>query len=59
VLVVDDPKTSIIFKYVLIGRGCVEEAFNNHAYTCLYKTLDMAEVLQLVGETRERRQRAG
>ena len=33
----------------------VEEAFNNHAYTCLYKPLDMAEVLQLVGEIWERK----
>lgn len=37
----------------------VEEALNNHAYACLYKPLEMAEVLRLVDEIRERRQMAG
>jgi CheY-like chemotaxis protein len=35
----------------------VEEALRNHAYTCLYKPLDMAEVLRLVDEIRERKQK--
>ena len=34
----------------------VEVALQNHAYTCLYKPLDMAELLKLVNEIRERRQ---
>ena len=37
----------------------VEEALNNHAYTCLYKPLDMEELLRLVDEIRERKQRQG
>jgi two-component system response regulator HydG len=36
----------------------VEEALNNSAYACLYKPFDMEEVLGLVNEIRERRQRA-
>lgn len=35
----------------------VEEALNNHAYTCVYKPLDMEEVLNLVDEIWERKQR--
>ncbi|MBU0491503.1 MAG: response regulator [Chloroflexi bacterium] len=34
--------------------GLVEEALRNHAYTCLYKPLDIAELLRLVEEIRER-----
>ena len=37
----------------------VEEALNNSAYACLYKPFDMEEVLRLVNEIRERRQKAG
>jgi two-component system response regulator HydG len=37
----------------------VEKALNNHAYTCLYKPLDMGEVLRLVEEIRERECKAG
>ena len=37
----------------------VEEALNNSAYACLYKPFDMEEMLRLVGEIRERRQKAG
>jgi two-component system response regulator HydG len=37
----------------------VEEALNNHAYTCLYKPLDMEDVLRLVDEIRERKQKIG
>ena len=37
----------------------VEEALKNHAYTCLYKPLDMSEVLRLVNEIWERNQKAG
>ena len=33
----------------------VEEALNNHAYSCLYKPLDMEEVLRLIDEIRERK----
>jgi two-component system response regulator HydG len=33
----------------------VEEALRNHAYTCLYKPLDMEEVLKLVDEIWERK----
>ena len=33
----------------------IEKALNNHAYTCLYKPLDMEEVLTLVNEIRERK----
>jgi len=36
----------------------VEEALNNTAYTCIYKPLDMEEVLGLVGEIREKKQKA-
>lgn len=35
----------------------VEEALRNHAYTCLYKPFDMAKLLRLVDEIRERKQR--
>ncbi|MFQ6121476.1 MAG: response regulator [Dehalococcoidales bacterium] len=37
----------------------VEEALHNHAYTCLYKPLDMGEMLRLVDEIRERKQKTG
>jgi two-component system response regulator HydG len=37
----------------------VEEALKNHAYTCLYKPLDMEELLRLVEEIWERKQKAG
>jgi DNA-binding response OmpR family regulator len=33
----------------------VEEALRNHAYTCLYKPLDMAELIRLVDELWERK----
>lgn len=35
----------------------VEEALHSHAYTCLYKPLDAEEVLRLVEEVWERKQR--
>ncbi len=34
----------------------VEEALKNDAYTCLYKPLDMEELLRLVDEIRKRKQ---
>jgi DNA-binding NtrC family response regulator len=34
----------------------VEEAINNHAYTCLYKPLDMTEVLGLTSEILKKKQ---
>lgn len=34
----------------------VEEAINNHAYTCLYKPLDMSEILSLTTEILKMRQ---
>ena len=37
----------------------VEEALQNHAYTCLYKPLEMEELLRLVDEIRERKRKAG
>jgi len=37
----------------------VEEALNNNAYTCLYKPLDMEELLRLVEEIEEKKQKAG
>jgi len=37
----------------------VEEALVNNAYTCLYKPLDMADVLRLVDEILDREQQAG
>ena len=37
----------------------VEEALRSDVYTCLYKPLEMEEVLKLVDEIRERKQRAG
>jgi len=37
----------------------VEEALRSNVYTCLYKPLEMEEVLKLVDEIRERKQRAG
>ena len=37
----------------------VEDALNNQAYTCLYKPLDVGEVLRLVDEILERKQKAG
>jgi len=36
----------------------VGEALNNTAYACIYKPLDMEEVLGLVGEIREKKQKA-
>jgi len=36
----------------------VEEALNNNAYTCLYKPLDMEELVRLVDEIRGRQQKA-
>ncbi len=36
----------------------VEEALKNSAYTCLYKPLDMTQVLALVDEIREMKQKA-
>lgn len=37
----------------------VDEALNNSAYACLYKPFDMQEVLRLLNQIQERRQRAG
>jgi two-component system response regulator HydG len=37
----------------------VEEALRNNAYACLYKPLDMEEVLKLVDEISRRKQQAG
>jgi CheY-like chemotaxis protein len=37
----------------------VKEALNNDAYACLYKPLDMAEVLRVVDDIREGKQNAG
>ena len=37
----------------------VKEALHNQAYTCLYKPLDMAEVLRLVKEIERRKQKTG
>jgi len=37
----------------------VEEALRSDVYTCLYKPLEIEEVLKLVDEIRERKQRAG
>ena len=37
----------------------VEEAIRNHAYTCLYKPLDMEELLSLVEEVLKRKQKVG
>jgi two-component system response regulator HydG len=36
----------------------VEEAVHNHAYTCLYKPLNLEELLRLVDEVRERKRKA-
>jgi two-component system response regulator HydG len=36
----------------------VEEALHDSAYTCLYKPLEMAELVKLVDEVRERKQKA-
>jgi len=37
----------------------VEEALNNNAYTCLYKPFDMEELLRLVEEIEEKKQKTG
>jgi len=37
----------------------VEEALYSSAYTCLYKPLEMTELVKLVDEVRERKQKAG
>ena len=37
----------------------VEEALNNCAYTCLYKPLDVEEILRLVEEIQEKKQKTG
>ena len=37
--------------------GLVEEALKNDAYTCLYKPLEMEDVLKLVHEIWERRRK--
>jgi two-component system response regulator HydG len=37
----------------------VEEALHSSAYTCLYKPLEMAELVRLVGEVQDRKQKAG
>jgi two-component system response regulator HydG len=37
----------------------VEEALHSSAYTCLYKPLEMAELVRLVDEVQERKQKAG
>ena len=37
----------------------VEQALHNSAYTCLYKPFEMAALLRLVDEIRERKQKAG
>ncbi|MGA9349290.1 MAG: response regulator, partial [Anaerolineae bacterium] len=39
--------------------GLVEEALKSDVYTCLYKPFEMAELLRLVDEIRERKQKAG
>jgi two-component system response regulator HydG len=35
----------------------VEAALKNHAYTCLYKPLDMEMLLRLIDEIRERKKK--
>jgi two-component system response regulator HydG len=37
----------------------VEEALHSSAYTCLYKPLDMAELVKLVDEVQDRKKKAG
>jgi DNA-binding NtrC family response regulator len=37
----------------------VGKVLNNNAYTCLYKPLDIEEMLRLVEEVQERKQKAG
>ena len=37
----------------------VEEALHSSAYTCLYKPLEMAELVKLVDEVQDRKQKAG
>ena len=37
----------------------VEGALHNHAYTCLYKPLNMEKILRLVEEIEEKKQKAG
>jgi len=37
----------------------MEETLHNYAYACLYRPLDMEEVLRLVKEIERRKQKAG
>ena len=45
--------------YPLEMSDLVEQALNNHAYTCLYKPLDMEKLLRLVDEVRQRKLKTG
>ena len=45
--------------YPIEVSDLVEQALNNHAYTCLFKPLDMEKLLRLVDEIRQRKLKTG
>jgi DNA-binding NtrC family response regulator len=53
------PETVAVFMtaYRREVADLVEEAINNNAYTCLYKPLDMSEVLGLTAEILKKKQK--
>jgi len=50
------PEARVIMMTAYAVEDLVEEAINNNAYTCLYKPLDMSEVLDLTSEILEKKQ---
>ena len=53
------PEAMVVMMTAYAVEDMVQEALNNNAYTCLYKPLDMAEVLRLIKEIKEGKQKAG
>lgn len=53
------PEAVVVMMTAYAVEKLVRKALNNNAYTCLYKPLDMKELLRLVGEIIEKKQKAG
>lgn len=49
------PEAVVVMMTAYAVEDLVEEALNKHAYTCLYKPVDMEEALRLVDEILERK----
>ena len=53
------PEAVVVMMTAYAVEDLVREALHSNAYTCLYKPLDMEEVLRLVDEIQESQQKTG